>query len=300
MRYLLLLCLVAALPAQAGLRVLACEPEWAALVSELAGARAEITVATSPVQDPHHVQARPSLISAARRADLAVCTGADLEVGWLPVLLNKGANPSIRQAPGLFLAANHVTLLDIPESVSRSDGDVHAAGNPHFHLDPRRMLQVAAALAERLALLDPAGADDYQANLARLQAQWPALIETLAAEADGLRGQHVVTHHSNFRYLADWLGMSTVTTLEPKPGVPPSAGHLTSLVAQVKASPARLILYTDYNGDQAAGWLAGRTGLCAIKLPFTVGAAPGTESLPDLYRYLVSALTSALEQCAHA
>ena len=297
MRYLLLLCLVAALPAQATLRVLACEPEWAALVKELADVRADITVATSPVQDPHHVQARPSLISAARRADLAVCTGAELEVGWLPVLLNKGANPAIRTSPGLFLAADHVALLDIPESVSRRDGDVHAAGNPHFHLDPRRMLQVARALAERLAELDPAGAETYRANLARMEARWPAWIEELESRAGSLSGLEIVTHHSNFRYLADWLKMRTIAALEPKPGVPPSPGHLTDLVDQVSDSEARLVIYTDYNGDQAAQWLASRTALCALKLPFTVGAVPGTETLSGLYEHLVMSLTSALEQC---
>lgn len=293
---LILTCLLFS-PAHATLRVLACEPEWAALVEELAGERAEVTVATSPTQDPHQVQARPSLISAARRADLAVCTGADLEVGWLPVLLNKGANPKIRTAPGLFLAANHISLLDVRESVSRSEGDVHAAGNPHFHLDPRRMLQVAAALTERLTTLDPQGEPHYQANLSRLEQEWTALIDQLAASAADLGGQQVVVHHANFRYLMDWLGMETVASLEPRPGVPPSPGHLSSLVGVVAESDARLILYTDYNGDRAARWLAEESGLCAVKLPFTVGAVDATDSLGALYEYLVTSLVTASEQC---
>ena len=284
-------------PAHAALRVLACEPEWAALIEELAGDRAEVTVATSPTQDPHQVQARPSLISAARRADLAVCTGADLEVGWLPVLLNKGANPKIRTEPGLFLAAEHVSLLDVRESVSRSEGDVHAAGNPHFHLDPRRMLQVAQALAARLTELDPNGAADYQANRERLERDWTALLEQLANSAINLEGLQVVVHHANFRYLLDWLNMETMASLEPRPGVPPSPGHLSSLVDQVDNSEARLILYTDYNGDRAARWLAEQSGLCAVKLPFTVGAVDNTESLGALYRYLVASLVTATEQC---
>ena len=159
------------------------------------------------------------------------------------------------------------------------------------------MLKVAEALAARLWQLDPDGAQDYQRNLADMQARWQPMIDELSAAAASLQGQQIVTHHANFRYLADWLGMRTVAALEPKPGVPPSPGHLTELVGQIAGSDARLILYTDYNGSQAADWLAGRTGLCALRLPFTVGAASGTETLPDLYRHLVIKLTSALEQC---
>lgn len=300
-RFLVALCgLMLAHTAQARLNVLACEPEWGALVTALAGDRATVTVATSATQDPHKVQARPSLISAARRADLAVCNGAELEVGWLPVLLNKGANPKIRTGDGLFYAADHVTLLDIPDKVSRSDGDVHAAGNPHIHLDPRRMIRVAEALTGRLSKLDPDAAELYAGNRDRLTAELNSVIEWAAANAAALNGEPVVVHHTSFRYLADWLGLKTIAMLEAKPGLPPSPRHLGGLVEQVSGSDARLILFTDYNGDKAARWLADRTPLCALSLPFSVGASDDTQTLPELYRSLVTRLLNGMESCSNA
>lgn len=291
--------LLASLPARATLEVLACEPEWAALVEELAGDRARITVATSPTQDPHRVQARPSLISAARRADLVVCTGADLEVGWLPVLLNKGANPRIRQAPGLFYAADHVSLLDIPVQVSRSDGDVHAAGNPHFYMDPHRVLQVAVALSQRLAELDPEHGPAYQASLEEMQSTWQGSLEQLEQTAAPLKDMEVVVHHKNFRYLETWLGMKAVASLEPRPGIPPSPGTLQAVLDTVRDSAAQLVLYTHYNGDDAAQWLSARSGLCALELPLTVGAEPDTDTLLAFYGRLVDKLVDARTDCSN-
>lgn len=300
MRLLLFMALlVASLPARAALEVLACEPEWAALVKELAGERARITVATSATQDPHRVQARPSLISAARRADLVVCTGADLEVGWLPVLLNKGANPRIRQAPGLFYAADHVTLLDIPASVSRSDGDVHAAGNPHFYMDPARVLQVGGALAERLAELDPDNAGAYQSALAAMQAEWRTGLAALEQRAAPLQGMQVVVHHKNFRYLEEWLGLKAVASLEPRPGIPPSPGTLQAVLDTVRSSSAELVLYAQYNGDDAAHWLAEHSNLCPLQLPLTVGAGDDTDTLMAFYRQLVDNLLDARRHCSN-
>ena len=286
------------LPARAALEVLACEPEWAALVTALAGDNAAVTVATSPTQDPHRVQARPSLISAARRADLLVCTGADLEVGWLPVLLNKSANPRIRQAPGLFYAADHVTLLDIPERLDRSDGDVHAAGNPHFYLDPGRMLTVAEALSQRLAILDPDNAQHYDAALDALKQRWQTLQAELAQQMASLEDMEVVAHHKNFRYLDHWLGLKTVASLEPRPGIPPSPASLQTVLDTVRRSNAELVLYTHYNGDHAARWLADHSSLCPLELPLTVGAVDGTDTLADFYRMLVNTLVQARRSCA--
>ncbi|MDF1821926.1 MAG: zinc ABC transporter substrate-binding protein [Alcanivoracaceae bacterium] len=300
MRYLLItMFLLASLPARAALEVLACEPEWGALVEDLADDRARITVATSATQDPHRVQARPSLISAARRADLVVCTGADLEVGWLPVLLNKGANPRIRQAPGLFYAADHVTLVDIPDSVSRSDGDVHAAGNPHFYMDPRRVLEVGAALSQRLAELDPDNSEAYQAAWAAMQTEWRNSLATLSARAAPLQGMEVVVHHKNFRYLEEWLGIKAIASLEPRPGIPPSPGTLQGVLDTVRNSAAELVLYTHYNGDDAARWLADHSTLCALELPLTVGAEPGTDTLMAFYHRLVDEISRARRECAH-
>ena len=156
---------LAAQPALAALNIFACTPEWGALSKELGGDKASIYIATNALQDPHRVEARPSLIARARSADLVVCTGAQLEIGWLPLVLTQAGNAKIQVGqPGYFEAARQVVLLDVPALVDRSQGDVHPGGNPHIHLDPRNIAKIAAALSERLAQLDPAEAENYRAR----------------------------------------------------------------------------------------------------------------------------------------
>src|SRR5215470_1201261 len=151
-----------AAPAQAALRVLACEPEWGALTQELGGSLVDVSVATSALQDPHQIQAKPSLIARTRNADLVVCTGAELEVGWLPVLLQQSGNAKVQPGqPGHFAAADYVRKLEVPTQLDRAQGDVHAAGNPHIQTDPRNIALVATALAQRLAQVDPPHAAEY-------------------------------------------------------------------------------------------------------------------------------------------
>lgn len=297
MKYLIASLLLMSTAAQAAdIRILACEPEWAAVAEAVGGKHVRVQSATGPGQDAHRVQARPGLIAAVRNADLLFCTGAGLETGWLPTLLNRGGNPGIRQAPGLLLAAEQVPLLDKPERLDRSQGDMHASGNPHVHLDPRRVATIVGVVGERLATLDPDHAADYRQAATALAAELETLATELAERARSLEGMPVVVHHRTWRYLLDWLGMTRAAELEPKPGLPPTPGHLSSLVDRVAASGATLILYRDLNGDDAAGWLAGRTAACAVELPFTVGEA-GVDSLPALYRTLVERLIRAAEQC---
>lgn len=295
-RWIILLLLLATGPTLAEIRVLACEPEWAAVAEAVGGDRVRVESAIGPNQDAHRVQARPSLIAAVRNADLVFCTGAGLETGWLPVLLNRGSNPKVRQAPGLLLAAEQVELLDQPRVLDRSQGDMHAAGNPHIHLDPRRVAAVAGVLAKRLAILDPEHAAGYRAAADTFGRELKQLADALPAVDGTLAGMPVVVHHRTWRYLLDWLRMERVAELEPKPGLPPTPGHLSSLVESVEASGARLILYRASDDGDAARWLGDRTGACAVQLPFTVGEE-GLDTLPALYRALVNRLTSAAEQC---
>lgn len=295
-RLIVMLLLMAVAPAFAEVRVLACEPEWAAVAEAVGGDRVRVESAIGPNQDAHRVQARPSLIAAVRNADLVLCTGAGLEAGWLPTLLNRGSNPGVRQAPGLLLAAEHVPLLDKPEVLDRSLGDMHASGNPHVHLDPRRVATVAGVLAERLAILDPGHAEEYRASARALAEELNTLATALAAGAQPLAGLPVVVHHRTWRYLLDWLGMERVAELEPRPGLPPTPGHLASLVDRVEATGAHLILYRSSDSDDAARWLAAHTAACAVELPLTVGEG-GTESLGEFYRTLVEHLRTAAEQC---
>lgn len=290
MPWLLIGALAVLHPAQAaGLRVFACEPEWAALATELGGERVVVTSATHAEQDVHYIQARPSLISQLRRADLLVCTGAGLEEGWLPMLLRRANNPAVQPGrPGHLLTAEHVPLLGVPEQVDRGQGHIHAAGNPHLQLDPRHIARLAPVLAGRLAALDPDGAALYRARLADFEGRWAAALAGWEARAARLHGLRVVVHHEDWLYLAAWLELEIVGKLEPLPGVPPSSGHLARLEAGLAGRPPAAILRTVYQDPRPADWLAARTGVPVLVLPHTVGGEVG--DLQALFERIVTAL----------
>lgn len=273
--------LLLALPAQAALRVFACEPEWGALAQELGGNLVEVSVATSALQDPHQIQAKPSLIARARNADLVVCTGAELEIGWLPVLLQQSGNAKVQPGQsGNFAAADFVRKLDVPGQLDRSQGDVHAAGNPHIQTDPRNIAQVATALGARLQQVDAAHASQYAQRLSDFSQRWQQAIVRWNTQAAPLKGAAVVSQHKAFVYLYDWLGIKEVAVLEPKPGVEPTASHLQQVLASLKNAPARMTLYSAYQDPKPAEWLSKNAGVPAVKIPFTVG---GTEGAKDLF-----------------
>lgn len=279
------------LGAHAALQVLACEPEWASLTQELAGPLAEVSSATTALQDPHQIQAKPSLIARMRRADLVVCTGAELEIGWLPVLLQQAGNAKVQPGlPGNFSAADHVRKLDVPTALDRSQGDVHAAGNPHIQTDPRNIAAVAGPLSQRLAQLDPAHAADYAKRLASFNQRWQQAMAKWATQAAPLKGVSVVSQHKGFPYLIDWLGLKEVAVLEPKPGVEPSAAHLQTVLAGLKGQPARLVLYAAYQDGRPSEWLSRNAGIAAVKLPFTVGGSDAAQDLFGLFDDTVARL----------
>ena len=273
--------LLLAFPAQAALRVFACEPEWGALAQELGGSLVEVSVATSALQDPHQIQAKPSLIARARNADLVVCTGAELEIGWLPVLLQQSGNAKVQPGqPGNFAAADVVRKLEMPSQLDRSQGDVHAAGNPHIQTDPRNIAQVATALGTRLQQVDPAHASEYAKAQADFTQRWQQALLRWTAQAAALKGAQVVSQHKGFVYLYDWLGMQEVAVLEPKPGVEPTAPHLQAVLSTLKGGAARMVLYAAYQDPRPSEWLSKNAGIAAVKIPFTVG---GTEGAKDLF-----------------
>lgn len=284
-----------ALAAHAELRVFATVPEWGALARELGAGRVMVYTATHAQQDPHRIEARPSLLAQARRADLLVAAGADLEVGWLPLVLRDSGNAAIQPGrPGYFEAATQVRLLDVPVVLDRAHGDVHAAGNPHLHLDPRNVLIVGEALARRLGELDPAGAAAYQAAFRDFSGRWQAAIGRWEKQGAALRGVPVIVHHASFVYLSHWLGLREVGMLEPKPGIEPSSGHLTALLARQQGQPARMVLRAAYNSDTASQWLAARSGLPAVLLPYTVGGSPAAGDLFGLFDDTLLRLLQAL------
>ena len=270
-----------ALPAHAALHVFACEPEWGALTQALGGDLVDVSVATNALQDPHQIQAKPSLIARARNADLVVCTGAELEIGWLPVLLQQSGNAKIQNGlPGNFAAADFVRKLDVPSVLDRAQGDVHAAGNPHIQTDPRNIALVAVALARRLAQVDPTHAAQYARNEADFAQKWQAAIARWTAQAAPLRGDSVVSQHEAFVYLYDWLGLKQVAVLEPKPGVEPTASHLQEVLAAIKGSPVKMVVYSAYQDSRPSEWLGRNANIAVVKVPFTVG---GTDGAKDLY-----------------
>lgn len=287
---LLVLC---ALPAQASLNVLACEPEWAALAGELGGDKIKVSSATTALQDPHRIEARPSLIARARNADLLVCTGLELEIGWLPILLQQSANPRIAVGQaGNFVAGALVPRLEIPGRVDRSDGDVHAAGNPHIQQNPHNIALIATALSKRLGEIDPANASYYQARYENFSARWTAAMRKWEEQAKGLKGIAVIEHHKNMEYLLNWLGMKQVGTLEPKPGIEPSAAHLNQLLTQLQTQPAKMVIRAAYQDERAAQWLSERAHIPSVQLPFTVG---GNDRAKDLFGLFDDSMQRLLE-----
>lgn len=280
----------------AALDVFACEPEWAALTKLLAGDKAIIYTATGALQDPHHVQARPSLIAKARKANLVVCTGADLEAGWLPVVLRESGNRAIQPGSnGYFEAANHVTMLEVPTKLDRADGDVHAAGNPHIQTDARNFLPIAEALSKRLIQIDPTNSMYYQQRLSTFSQEWNTAIAKWERHAAPLQGISVVIQHKGFPYLNNWLGLKEVAELEPKPGMEPSAAHLGGILKQLQKHPARMVLRAAYQNGRSSEWIAQRTGIPAVTIPYTVGGTPQSVDLFTLFDDTIERLLTALK-----
>ena len=296
MKPILRLCWAAVLfalagPALAVLNVFATVPEWGALTDELGGDKVKVYVATNALQDPHHVEAKPSLIARARNADLVVATGAELEIGWLPLVTQQAGNPKIAPGkPGYFEAAAFVTMLEKPGRLDRADGDVHPGGNPHIQTDPRNVLRVAGPLTARLAELDPANAAFYQERGKAFAERFGAAITGWEKRAATLKGTPIVVQHKAFTYLIAWLGLSEVAALEPKPGVEPTTAWLSEVLALLQRQPAKMVIRAAYQGDRASLWIAERAKINAVALPFTVGGDADAKDLYSLYDDTVARL----------
>lgn len=279
--------------AAADVNVFATVPEWAALAREIGGDKLQVYSATTAFQDPHRIEAKPSLLAKARQAQLVIAVGADLEIGWLPLVLRDSGNSAIQPGrPGYFEASGYVQRRDVPATLDRAQGDVHAAGNPHVHLDPHNVLKVGEALSTRLADIDPANAPAYRAGYAAFATRWQSAIARWEKQAAPLRGVPVLVHHASFVYLAHWLGLQEVGTLEPKPGVEPGSAQLTALLVRQQTRPARMVLRTAYQQDGPSLWIAGKTGIPAVMLPYTVG---GTAEASDLFRLFDDSLLRMLK-----
>jgi len=284
-----------ALPAQA-LEIFATVPEWAALAREVGGEQANVFTAARALQDPHRIEARPSLIAKARHADLVIATGAELEIGWLPLVLRESGNARVQPGQaGYFEAASAVRMLDVPARLDRADGDVHPQGNPHIQTDPRNILKVARALTERLTAIDAAHAADYRANFTAFASKWQTAQARWEKEAAPLRGMPIAVQHTAWSYLADWLGLKAVAVLEPKPGVEPSAAYLAKLVGEAGTSRPRMVIRAAYNDPRPAEWYAAQVKVPLVVLPFTVGGDDAAQDLFSLFDDTVHRLLAGLK-----
>ena len=291
--------LLLAAPARADVSVFACEPEWGALAQEIGGKDVDVYVATTARQDPHQIQARPALIARLRRADLVVCTGAELEIGWMPVVLRQAANGKVQPgAPGYFEATQQVHLLEVPTVLDRSLGDIHPAGNPHIQTSALNFPPVATALAARLAAVDPSHAAGYGQRRDSFLQRWQAATARWQDEAAPLKGLRIVGYHKEWIYLTQWLGMEEAATIQPKPGVPPGSASLAQLLDDIPRQGIRMVVYAAYEDARASEYVAEKTKLPLVLLPFTVGGTDRASDLFGLFDDTIARLLAGLEKAS--
>ena len=284
-------------PASAEVQIFACEPEWAALASEIGGDVAHVYSATHGRQDPHYIRARPSLIAQVRQADVLFCSGAGLEEGWLPVLLQRGARVTIQHdQPGHLMASEHVRMLNPPSLVDRSQGHVHAEGNPHVQLLPENIAFLATELARRLTVIDPDNAEMYRRQLSVFQERWKDATANWMERTSHLEGMRVVVHHEAWAYLFEWTGIEQVASIERLPGVPPTASHLQLVLELARNAGAVAILRAPYEPSEGMEWLSDKAGIPIVDLPFTVGGQEGVDDLFDLFEVTITLLEEVRDQ----
>lgn len=283
------------LPAAAALKVVATTSEYGALATQIGGARVTVTTIAKPTEDPHFVDARPSQIVALNRADALIEGGAELEVGWLPPLLEGARNGKILAgAPGRIVASEGIQLVDIPSAADRSQGDTHLAGNPHFMLDPMNAKVVAEHIARAFSSLDPAGAPTFKGNLAQFEATLAAKMTEWTAALKPFAGRPIVTYHPTWRYFARRFGLVSDMFLEPKPGIPPSPPHLAEVMQKMLAQKIRVLLVEPYQPRKTAEGVAARTNAVVVDVCQFPGGLPGTDTYVALIDTNVKRIAQAL------
>jgi zinc/manganese transport system substrate-binding protein len=282
--------------AHAKLNVVATLPDFASLAEEIGGDKIKVASLAKGTEDPHFVDAKPSFIRVLNQADALIEGGAELELGWLPPLVQNARNPRIlADAPGHIVLARGLKLLDVPTKLDRSQGDVHAAGNPHYNLDPANFKIMAATLAEGFGRLDPANAAVYQANLRAFNGRLDLKMAAWAKLAEPLRGVKVLTYHKSFEYLAARYGFEIVGQIEPKPGLEPSPTHISALIPQAKADGAKLVLMEPNRARKTPQFVADAIGAKLVVLPGLVGGSPEAKTCCDLIDCNLRALLKAAQ-----
>lgn len=281
--------------AAAQLRVVATTPDLASLAREVGGSAVNVTALAKPTEDPHFVDAKPSHIVTLNRADVLIEGGAELELGWLPPLLENARNGKIGAgSPGRIVASEGIRLIEIPTSFDRSKGDIHSLGNPHFLVDPVIAKTVAGNIAQHFAAVDPKNAALYRANLAKFNARLDAKLTEWQKQLAPYRGAKIVTYHKDFGYLANRFGLQIVENLEPKPGISPSPAHLAQVIGVMKRTGARVILVQPFQNRRTAQTVARQSGGVVLDAAQQPGARPNTSTYFDLMDNIVRTLASGL------
>ncbi|HEY6111454.1 MAG TPA: metal ABC transporter substrate-binding protein [Chthoniobacterales bacterium] len=290
------LLLVVPTAAHAKINVVATLPDFGALAHEIGGENIALTVLAKPTEDAHFVDARPSFVVSLRNADVLIDGGAELELGWLPPLLQNARNPKIEVGkPGRVQASQGIRLMNVPANVTRALGDVHALGNPHFMTDPIIAKAVAQHIAQSFSAVDPANATVYDANYKKFEATINAKLQQWGAALLPFKGQHVVAYHDSWPYFAHRFGLNIDIFLEPKPGIPPSPSHLTEVIAQMKAQHVKAVIVEPYHDRRIAEKVASATGAKVVDFAQFPGGIPGTDTYVKLIDALVSRLVAALK-----
>ena len=293
----ILLALLIPFSAHAKINVVASLPDLGSMARDIGGDKVEVTVIGKPTEDPHFVQAKPSFIVTLNRADLLIEQGLELEIGWLPALVEQTRNPKIRVgAPGLVVAAEGVPLLEVPTMpVTRAMGDIHPGGNPHFTLDPERGKIVAKNICDGLIRVAPKYAEEFRANLAKLNQR----IDTSLAEAQKIlapyRGAKVVAYHKSLNYFEERFGLVEVNNVEPKPGIAPSPSHIAALIEQMKSENVKLILMEVWHERRTPDLVAQKTGAKVVEIPANVGGNPDAPDYPSLCVAMAKRIAEAIK-----
>jgi zinc/manganese transport system substrate-binding protein len=284
--------------AQATLNVVATTPDLGAIAKEIGANKIEVTTLGKPTEDPHFVDAKPSFIVKLNHADAVVEGGAELEIGWLPALLDQARNSKIvNGAPGHIACAVGVPLLDVPATLDRSRGDIHAAGNPHYVIAPSNAKIVAKNIADGFCAIDPKSADIYRANLKTFDDEIDEKLAIWHQKLAPFQGQSVVAYHDSWPYFAKEFGLKIDLFLEPKPGIPPTPAHLADVIIKMKAENARVIIVDPYLNRKTADTVASHTGAKVVEVTQFPGGVKGTEDgYTETVDYDVNAIAAALAQ----
>jgi len=286
------------LAAHAKLNVVATTPDLASIAKEIGGENIDLTVLAKPTEDPHFVDAKPSFIVKLNRADVLIEGGAELEIGWLPALLDQSRNSKLAiGAPGHISCAQGVQLLEVPSTLDRSKGDIHAAGNPHYMVDPLNAKIVAQHLADSFCALDAKSCDSYRANLKKFTTALDAKLAEWQRKLEPFKGQQLVAYHNSWLYFGERFGLKTDLFLEPKPGVPPTPTHLAEVITKMKEDKVHVIIVDPYLNRRTAETVAAKTGATVVDVTQFPGGVKGTEGgyIP-LMDYNVNAIANALGQ----